>query len=140
MIMQRNFRSITSGFKKRVAVIAAGLVVASVLGFSVLTPAGTGVASANSGALVIDDFGCRLLDGYGRIVYASSSHAVIAQGANGNRVLKCSVKGVANYTGKAAHFDQESTGYWCNAMGAVATNWFNKVSKSGNSTLTCFVQ
>ena len=140
MIARTNSRALVSGIKKRVVLIAAGLTVATVLGFTALAGPGAGMASANSGALVIDDFGCRLLDGNGRITFASSSHAVITKSANGNRVLKCSVKEVANSTGKAAHFDRESTGYWCNAMGVITTNWHNKVSKSGNSTLTCLVQ
>ena len=139
MIALSNSKGLVSGLKKRVVLIAAGLTVATVLGFTALPGLGGGVASANSGALVIDGFGCRLLDGNGHIIYASSSHAVITKSANGNRVLKCSVKGVANSTGKAAHFDRESTGYWCNAMGVITTNWRNNVSKSGNSTLTCLV-
>lgn len=139
MIARTNSRFLVSGIKKRVALMAAGLTVATVLGFTTLAGPGTGVASANSGALVIDDFGCRLLDGNGRITFTSSSHAVITQSENGNRVLKCSAKGLNNSTGKAAHFDRASTGYLCNAMGVITANWHNKVSKSGNSTLTCLV-
>ena len=135
MITETNSKALASGFKKRVVLMAAGLTVAVVLGFTALAGPGAGVASASSGALVIDDFGCGLLDGNGGFTFTTSSHAVITE--SGNRVLKCSVKGVANSTGKAAHFDYESTGYRCYVRGAVTTNWHNKVSKSGNATLTC---
>ena len=139
MIVQTNSKAPFPGLKKRAALIAAGLTVAVVLGLNSLVGPGVASASADSAALVIDGFGCGLLDGNGRIVRAESSHSVITQSANGNRVLKCSVKGVDNRTGKAAHFDYESTGYLCNAKGVLTKNWTNKVSKSGNSTLTCLV-
>ena len=139
MIARTSSKALVSGIKKRVVLMAAGLTVSAVLGFTALAGSGAGAASANSGALVIDEFGCRLLDGNGYMTWASSSHAVITESANGNRVLKCSVKGAANSTGKAAHFDRENTGYMCNAMGATTANWRNKVSKSGNTTLTCLV-
>ena len=139
MVTQTNSRALVWGIKQRLVLMAAALTVATVLGFTALAGPGAGVASASSGALVIDDLGCGLLDGNGRITYASSSHVVITQSARGNRVLKCSVKGVANSTRKAAHFDRESTGYLCNAMGVITANWRNQVSKSGNSTLTCLV-
>ena len=139
MTTQTNSSTLVSGMKKRVVLMAAGLTVATVLVFTSLASPGAGVASANSGALVIDGRSCGLLDGDGYIVRSSASHIVITENANGNRVLKCSVKGVANSTGKAAHFGFENTGYRCYAMGVSTTNWHNKVSKSGNATLTCLV-
>ena len=130
---------LVSGLKKRVVLTVAGITVAAVLGFTALAGLGVGVAHAGNGALVINDFGCLLLDGDGEIVFTSSSHALNTQNENRNRVLKCSIKSVANSTGKAAHFDFKSTGYLCNAMGILTSNWHNKVSKSGNATLTCLV-
>ena len=128
-----------SRLKKRVALTVAGITVATVLGFTAMAGPGAGVASADSAALLIDNRLCGLLDGDGNIVIISPMHAVITQSANGNRVLKCSIKGVANSTGRAAHFDHESTGYMCHVFGAVTAKWHNKVSKSGNATLTCIV-
>jgi hypothetical protein len=64
---------------------------------------------------------------------------VATHSENGNRVLKCSAKGLDNFTGKAAHFDKGNTGYLCNAHGVLTANWRNMVSRSGNSTLTCLV-
>ena len=134
-----NTRVLVSGLKKRVVLMVTGITVAAVLGFTAWTGLGAATASADSGALVINDFGCLLLDGNGNIVFTTSSHALNTQNANRNRVLKCSAKGVPNSTGEAAHFDFKSTGYLCNAMGILTSNWHNKVSKSGNATLTCLV-
>ena len=88
-------------------------------------------------ALVIKDFTCTLFNGDGAIVFGSSSQAVITSSKNGNRVVKCSVKGVANSSGKAVHFNKANTGFNCNAAGAVSTDWHETVSASGNATLTC---
>ena len=88
MVARTNLREVVSRINKRVVFMAAGLTVATVLGFTALAGPGAAVASASSGALVIDDLGCRLLDGNGRITYASSSHVVITESANGNRVAE----------------------------------------------------
>lgn len=139
--MRTNSRVLAPGLKKRVTLMAAGLTVAIVLGFTAMAGPGVGVASADSAALVIDGRLCGLLDGNGKIVLTNSSHSVVTQSANGNRVLKCSVKGVAS-TGRAVHFDFNNTGLKCD-VGILeiklTANWHNKVSKSGNATLTCLV-
>ena len=128
-----------SGFKNRTIVLGATILFAAMLAISAFTGFGTANADSSQGALVINDFGCVLLDGDGNMVWASDSHAVITHSENGNRVLKCSVKGVDNSTGKAAHFDIENTGYVCNAYGVITREWRNMVSKKGNATLTCLV-
>ena len=127
------------GFKNRALVFGATLVAAALMTVTALSGFGTSAAYGSGPAVVINDFGCFLLDGDGHMAWTSSSHAVIANGENGNRVLKCSAKGLDNSTGKAAHFDLENTGYLCNAYGAITADWRNMVSKSGNSTLTCLV-
>ena len=71
MIARTNSRALASGIKKRLVLMAAGLTVATALGFAALAGPGAGVVSANSGALVINYFGCTLLDGNGRITLAS---------------------------------------------------------------------
>ena len=138
MIVRTNSRVLTPGLNKRAALTVAGLTVAIVMGFNSLFSHGAGIASAENAALVINAQYCTLLDGNGAMVSASSSHAVTTQSANGNVLLKCSVKGVSNSTGRAAHFDFKNTGFLCN-VGILTSNWHNKVSKSGNATLTCFV-
>ena len=70
----------------------------------------------------------------------------MTQSKNGTTILKCSVKGVKNSTGKAAVFNPENNPYFdkysyripCRTHGGHYTyQWKNTVSKSGNSTLTC---
>jgi hypothetical protein len=95
------------------------------------------VAQANNGAVVINDQGCALLDGDGNSISTSESHAVITNSKNGNTLLKCSVKGVANSTGKAVHFDFDNTGITCATNSGSTENWHETVSASGNATLTC---
>jgi hypothetical protein len=98
-----------------------------------------GASEAQAQAIVINDQGCGLLDGDGNFVFASSDHTVITNSANGNCHLKCSVKGVGNSTGKAAHFDNASTGLPCGTACGLTNNWRETVSASGNATLTCHV-
>ena len=78
-----------------------------------------------------------MLDGNGGFVFASSDHQVVTNNTRGNLTLKCSVKGVANDTGKAAHFDFASTGIPCSTSLGATENWQETVSNSGNATLTC---
>ncbi len=97
-----------------------------------------GIAEADgNGAVVINDAGCRIPDGTGTSVDADSYHEVITQSQNGNTVLKCSVKGVANPTGQAVRFDFDSTGSPCTTNAGLTENWHSIVSASGNATLTC---
>ncbi len=128
-----------TGPKNRTLVLGGTLVFAMVLAITVIAVFDIGGAEASRGAVVINDFGCIILDGDGNLTWTSKGHTVITDSENGNRVLKCSRKGLDNSTGKAAHFDMGNTGYLCNAYGVITTNWRNKVSKSGNSTLTCLV-
>ena len=140
MIERTNSRVLAPGLNKRAALTVAGLTVAIVLGFTALFGRSVGVASAEKAALVINAEHCTLLDGDGDFVSASASHLVITQSANGNRALKCSVKGVPNSTGRAAHFDFKNTGLECNVSiftPILTSDWHNKASKSGNATLTC---
>ena len=58
MIAETESGVFSSGFKKHLALIAAGLAILTLLVLAALTSPGIGLASANSGALVIDDFGC----------------------------------------------------------------------------------
>ena len=140
MIVRTISRVLAPGLNKRAALTVAGLTVGIVLGFNALFGHGVGNASAENAALVINAQYCTLLDGNGDMVSASSSHVVTTQSANGNVVLKCSVKGVPNSTGRAVHFDYDSIRVWCQVgilTWILTSNWHIKVSKSGNATLTC---
>ena len=139
MITQTNFTQRGRGSMNRALVFGATLVASALIAVTALSSFGTSTAYGSGPALVIDDFGCYLLDGDGQMAWTSSSHAVITNSENGNRVLKCSAKGLENSSGKAAHFDLKNTGYLCMAYGVITADWRNVVSKSGNSTLTCLV-
>ena len=140
MVTQTNFTPRGRGLMNRALVFGAALVAAALMAVAALSGFGTSTAYGSSPAVVINDFGCILLDGDGQMAWTSSSHAVITNSENGNRVLKCSAKGLDNSTGKATHFDSKDTGYLCMAYGVITADWRNVVSKSGNSTLTCLVK
>ena len=119
--------------------VVAVLAVGAFLLITTFNGSGSDVAQG-AAAVVINDQGCGLLDGDGNFVSADSDHTVLTQSNNGNAVLKCSVKGVANSTGKAVHYDFESTGIPCGILGGgVTENWEETVSASGNATLTCLI-
>ena len=84
-------------------------------------------------AVVINDFGCGMFDGDGGFVFTDNSHAVIT--SSGNSLLKCSVTGVANSTGKAVHYRD----FLCGTFLGLTTDSHEVVSASGNATLTCHV-
>jgi hypothetical protein len=87
--------------------------------------------SATEGAVVINDFGCGMMDGDGNFVYTEASHAVITP--SNNTTLKCSVTGVANSTGKAVNYKD----FLCGTPLGLTTDSHETVSASGNATLTC---
>jgi hypothetical protein len=114
-----------------VGLVAVAAIVLTLFAFS-------GVAAANNAAVVINDQGCQLLDGNGGVVDADSDHSVIT--SSGNGLLSCNVQGVPNDTGKAVHYDFDSTGMTCDTLAGVATAWREIVSASGSATLTCQVK
>ncbi len=118
--------------KKRVLILF--VVIFALVGLVVALP----MASATP-AIVINDSGCGLLDGDGGVVSATSDHTVLTNNARGNTVLICKVKGVANSTGKAVHYDNASTDLVCGTFGGLTTHWHETVSASGNATLVCLV-
>jgi hypothetical protein len=88
-------------------------------------------SSAVEPAIVINDFGCGMQDGDGGFVFTDISHTVIT--SSENSTLKCSVKGVANSTGKAVQYKD----FICGTFLGLTTNSHTVVSASGNATLTC---
>jgi hypothetical protein len=114
------------------------------LGFTVLFVASAlagltllAASGAQAQAVVINDDGCTLFDGDGNFVLASSDHQVITNNSNGNCLVKCSVKKVANSTGRAVQFDFLSNSIPCNTPCGPTTHWHETVSATGNATLTC---
>ena len=79
-----------TGFKNRSLVFGVTLAMAAMLAITAIGGIGTASADTGKAALVIDDLGCRLLDGNGKLAWASKGRAVITHSENGNRVLKCS--------------------------------------------------
>ena len=85
--------------------------------------------TAGDGAVVINDFGCGLLDGNGGFVFTDISHAVVTPSGNGG--LTCRAQ-VANSTGKAVIYSDLA----CANFTGITTG-HETVSASGQATLTC---
>ncbi len=92
-------------------------------------------------ALVIRDEGCGMLNGNGQVVFTTETHRVVTNSANGNAVFRCNATVAPASSGRAAHFDFNSTGLLCaigTASGIELTDdWNNVVSASGEARLTC---
>jgi hypothetical protein len=95
-----------------------------------------GASVALAEAVVIKDLSCLLYDGNGAITFTTQSQSVGTPSANGNAMLSCHAV-VPNDTGKAAHFDYESTGVECITIFGSTQNWKETVSASGQATLSC---
>jgi len=88
--------------------------------------------TAKDPAIVINDFGCGLMDGDGNFAFADASHAVVT--SSGNSTLKCSAT-VANSQGKAVNYND----FLCGTPLGLTTDSHETVSASGQATLTCKV-
>jgi hypothetical protein len=87
-------------------------------------------------AIVIHDLGCNLFDGYGNVLSADNSHAVVTNSQeNDITVLKCSAKDVPVPEDMKAPFKAE--GFLCGTPGGSTTDSHAIVTSSGNSMLTC---
>jgi hypothetical protein len=85
-------------------------------------------------AVVIRNFGCGLLDGNGGFAFTTDTHTVFTPRSTGK--LTCQAR-VPNPSGRAVHFDFDSTGLECALFFAITTTWHETVSASGRATLTC---
>ena len=108
----------------RRAVVMTVSALALVAGLSV--PAG-----ARAGAVVIKDGMCGLLDGDGNMVMGTGSIHVTNSG--GYEMLKCSVKNVANSTGRSVHHSFATMNMPCMLNGGSTEDWSEVVSASGNN-------
>jgi hypothetical protein len=90
---------------------------------------------ARAGAVVAKDDMCGLFDGDGGIVMGASSIQVT--NAGGVAIVKCSVKNVANSTGRAVHYNFATTNMPCGTVNGSTEDWHETVSANGNATLTC---
>jgi hypothetical protein len=95
-------------------------------------PAG---ASASAGSVVAKDTTCAVLDAEGRVAFGQNS--MVLSTPSGHSIVKCSVTGVNNSTGRAVRHDYESTGMTCMTAAGATTDWHETISASGNATLTC---
>jgi hypothetical protein len=93
---------------------------------------------ASSGAVVVKDDVCGLFDGDGGVVEGSGSMQVT--NAGGVSILKCSVKGVSNSSGRVVRYDFASTNMQCGTSAGMTPDWQEVVSASGNATLTCRIK
>lgn len=94
--------------------------------------------SAAAGTMIAKDNVCGLLDGDGAVAFGSGG--MMMTNAGGMSMVKCTVNGVPNSTGRAVHYDYESTGMTCGTAAGATTDWHETVSASGNATLTCRVK
>src|SRR4051812_9888371 len=83
------------------------------------------------GAIVINDFGCGMIDGDGNFAFSDNSHAVVT--SSGNGMLRCQAT-VPNSTGKAVVYKD----FLCGTFAGLADGR-ETVSASGQATLTCHV-
>jgi hypothetical protein len=93
-------------------------------------------------AIVGMDQGCFLLDGDGNIVPADTDQSVITNNGKGTGKLTCHAEGVVNTTGKAVHWDFDSTGIFCGTPSVPTDNWKATISQNddgttGDAVLTC---
>ena len=89
---------------------------------------------------------CALFDGDGNLVFNDGGIIVITNSQTGRKKIQCTVKGVANSSGKAVHFDTDNNpflpGLECGLVDDsgnlfLTTDWKETVSASGNAVLTC---
>lgn len=84
---------------------------------------------------------CALLDGDGGVVTTTNTMIVQTPSKKGSQMLKCRVKGVANGTGHAVHFDAQRNplvaGQPCFVLGEPTLRWHETISASGNAVLVC---
>jgi hypothetical protein len=113
--------------KRRFAFAAAAALALAVL-------VGARAQPASARAVVIRDTGCGMLDGDGGFVFTTNT--LVVGTPSGNDKLQCRAK-VPNSSGKAVHYDFESTGLICGTFFHITTTWHETVSASGRATLTC---
>lgn len=92
-------------------------------------------AEENNAAVVIKDGTCYMPDGNGDGVFADGMISV--QTSSDHISLVCKAKDVANDTGKAVHWDFDSTGIPCLTALGITEDWKAVISASGNATFTC---
>jgi len=93
------------------------------------------------GAIVIKDQACGLFDGDGGFEFTTDTIQVGTPSSNCNSTISCKTKGVANSTGKAVHWDFDSSGgISCGTGFGSTTDWHEIVSKSGVAHLICHVK
>ena len=100
----------------------------------------SGVAVATPAVVINPAGSCGVLDGNGGFTSTTDTQVVATYSKNGNTMLKCKAKGLANDTGRAAHFDYASTSTLCVIGGpvpSVTSDWKETVSADGNATLIC---
>ena len=92
-------------------------------------------AARMDAAVHIDDFACGLFDGNGALVITNDSSVVITSSGNGN--LNCQADVTPSATGKAVHYDFDSTGLLCGTINGATDKWHETVSANGNATISC---
>jgi hypothetical protein len=92
-------------------------------------------------AIILTEGFCGMFDGNGDIYTTSDVKTVFSNNSfGGNVTLKCYAYGLPNDTGKAVHYDYESTGLTCGTAFGATDNWKQVVDSYGDSVLTCKIR
>jgi len=109
----------------------------AVLILGMTTTVETASAESDNAADISSDFRCSVLNTSrtGTVSDDSVTHSIITNSNNNSTILKCTIDGVPNSTGKAVRF----SGFPCYTFKGSTRNSFQVISASGVATLTCKV-
>ncbi len=93
------------------------------------------------GAEINKDVGCTMYDANGNLtVIASDSVQIGTNSQRCNSTISCKAKGVDNTTGKAIHWDTDTTSNGlCSTGFGITDRWSEIISTSGVAHLICHV-
>jgi len=91
-------------------------------------------ARSENAAEITSNFLCYIpnFEGSGSFVGVSNNHSVVKK-KNGTTMLKCSVNGAENKTGKAVHYFN----FFCGTFMGMTFDSHLVISKSGQATMVC---
>jgi hypothetical protein len=91
-------------------------------------------AGSENAAEITSDFRCAVPNAdWSRVVMGVSNNHSVVKKKNGTTMLRCSVKGVGNTTGKAVHYFN----FQCGTFMGTTFDSHLVISKSGHATMVC---
>jgi hypothetical protein len=94
---------------------------------------------ASPGAVVVNDLSCSLFDGNGAAVVSDELHSVITMNKNGSGVSVCKATVTPSSSGHTVHYDNASTGAFCETPVGITDDWQETVSADGQAAVSCHV-